>query len=112
MPAACQLLISTQVWTTSQRQPNRPSHPLIARERFPGSRSQRIRPRKPLHKTGSVNSNSMGLAHRLGDLAFRSRYSNALWLTSQSHPARVMRLAAMVVVSIILLLRSYKLFFR
>ncbi|KAK9805574.1 hypothetical protein WJX72_006054 [[Myrmecia] bisecta] len=45
-------------------------------------------------------------------LGLHSRFSNALWATSTSHPAQAVRLAGMVLISIILVTRSYRLFLR
>ena len=53
-----------------------------------------------------------GLSQFLGNLCFRSRYSTYLWNTSISAPYRVVRLAAMTLIALLLLARSWRLFIR
>lgn len=53
-----------------------------------------------------------GMFQSLGNLCFRSKYSDSLWNTSISAPFRVVRVAAMTLISLILLARSWRLFVR
>lgn len=53
-----------------------------------------------------------GLSQYLGNLCFRSKYSTYLWNTSISAPYRVIRIAAMTLISLLLLARSWRLFIR
>ena len=53
-----------------------------------------------------------GLSQYLGNLCFRSNYSTYLWNTSISAPYRVIRIAAMTLISLLLLARSWRLFIR
>ncbi|KAL3160378.1 hypothetical protein ABBQ32_010705 [Trebouxia sp. C0010 RCD-2024] len=53
-----------------------------------------------------------GLFQSVGNLCFRSTYSDYLWKTSVSAPYRVIRVAAMTLISLLLLARSWRLFVR
>ncbi len=53
-----------------------------------------------------------GLSQYLGNLCFRSKYSTYLWNTSISAPYRIIRIAAMTLISLLLLARSWRLFIR
>ena len=53
-----------------------------------------------------------GFSQYLGNLCFRSKYSTYLWNTSISAPYRVIRIAAMTLISLLLLARSWRLFIR
>ena len=48
----------------------------------------------------------------LGNVCFRSRFSNWLYSTSVSHSWRVIRLSGMVVISVILTARCIRLYLR
>ncbi|KAL0019574.1 hypothetical protein WJX79_009320 [Trebouxia sp. C0005] len=53
-----------------------------------------------------------GFSQYLGNLCFRSKYGTYLWNTSISAPYRVIRIAAMTLISLLLLARSWRLFIR
>ena len=62
--------------------------------------------------TSGADAVQGGVSQSLGNLCFRSRFSDYLWNTSISAPYRVARLAAMTFISLILLARSWRLFVR
>ncbi len=53
-----------------------------------------------------------GVFQYFGNLCFRSKYSDYLWNTSISAPYRIVRIAAMTLISLLLLARSWRLFVR
>ena len=62
--------------------------------------------------TSGTDAVEGGIFQSLGNLCFRSKYSDSLWNTSISAPFRVIRVAAMTLISLILLARSWRLFVR
>lgn len=69
-------------------------------------------PDRPAVNASPSDAAEGGLSQFLGNLCFRSRYSTYLWNTSISAPYRVVRLAAMTLISLLLLARSWRLFIR
>ena len=69
-------------------------------------------PEKPAANVAPLDAVEGGLSQYLGNLCFRSKYSTYLWNTSISAPYRVIRIAAMTVISLLLLARSWRLFIR
>ncbi len=70
---------------------------------------------QPDHPAANVSPSDAaegGLSQYLGNLCFRSKYSTYLWNTSISAPYRVIRIAAMTLISLLLLTRSWRLFIR
>ena len=70
------------------------------------------KPGRSVGKTSATDVIEGGMLQSLGNLCFRSTYSDYLWNTSISAPYRVVRIAAMTVISLILLARSWRLFVR
>lgn len=69
-------------------------------------------PEKPAANVSPSDAAEGGLSQYLGNLCFRSKYSTYLWNTSISAPYRVIRIAAMTLISLLLLARSWRLFIR
>ncbi len=70
---------------------------------------------QPEHPAANASPSDVaegGLSQYLGNLCFRSKYSTCLWNTSISAPYRVIRIAAMTLISLLLLARSWRLFIR
>lgn len=72
----------------------------------------RSKPGRSMNRTSGIDAVEGGVFQSLGNLCFRSRYSDYLWNTSISAPYRVVRVAAMMLISLILLARSWRLFVR
>ena len=72
----------------------------------------RSKPGRTIDRTSGSDAVEGGVFQSLGNLCFRSRYSDYLWNTSISAPYRVTRVAAMTLISLILLARSWRLFVR
>ena len=70
------------------------------------------KPEKPAANVSASDAAEGGLSQFLGNLCFRSKYSTYLWNTSISAPYRVTRIAAMTLISLLLLARSWRLFIR
>ncbi|DBB06980.1 TPA: hypothetical protein ACH3X1_011572 [Trebouxia sp. C0004] len=69
-------------------------------------------PEAPAANVAPSDAAEGGLSQYLGNLCFRSKYSTYLWNTSISAPYRVIRIAAMTLISLLLLARSWRLFIR
>lgn len=69
-------------------------------------------PENPAANMSPSDAAEGGLSQFLGNLCFRSKYSTSLWNTSISAPYRAIRIAAMTLVSLLLLARSWRLFIR
>ena len=69
-------------------------------------------PARTAASTSAADAAEGGVFQYLGNLCFRSKYSNYLWNTSISAPYRVVRIAAMTLIALLLLARSWKLFVR
>lgn len=70
------------------------------------------KPGRSVDKASAADIVEGGLFQSLGNLCFRSVYSEYLWNTSVSAPYRIIRVAAMTLISLILLVRSWRLFIR
>ena len=69
-------------------------------------------PENPAANMSPSDAAEGGLSQFLGNLCFRSKYSTSLWNTSISAPYRAIRIAAMTLISLLLLARSWRLFIR
>ena len=92
---------------------NRFAHRLLTRRSLISHMmSARSKPARSIKSTCGTDAVEGGVFQSLGNLCFRSRYSENLWNTSISAPHRVVRVAAMTIISLILLARSWRLFVR
>ena len=69
-------------------------------------------PGRSTQNASATDAAEGGLFQALGNLCFRSKYSDQLWTTSISAPYKIVRVAAMTLISLILLARSWRLFIR
>ena len=85
---------------------------LTRRSPFGHMTAARSKPGGLKNSTSGTDAVQGGVFQSLGNLCFRSKYSDYLWNTSILAPYRVVRVAAMTLISLILLARSYRLFVR
>lgn len=85
---------------------------LTRRSLFGHMTTARGKPGRSIAMTSGTDAVEGGVFQSLGNLCFRSKYSDYLWNTSISAPYRVVRVAAMTLISLILFARSSRLFVR